>query len=393
VRIDHDALRDCVRLSVRFLPERRLPDKALDLLDEACAEAHLSGDEVVGAQTVAKVVSERTGVPVHTLTTEERRRLQDLETWLAERIIGQDEAVSRLAAAVRLSRAGLHDPDRPRGVFLFAGASGVGKTALAKALADFLFPEGQSLVRLDMSEYTDKFTGSRLLGAPPGYAGHGDEGLLSGPLRRRPYAVVLLDEFEKAHPDVQSMFLSLFDEGVITDSEGRRVEAKEAFFILTTNAGSEQSSQQRVGFGGSSANLDREAVLDRVRPFFRPELLNRIDEVVPFRPLAPADLVAIARLELSRLARRSAAEGVELTWDDEVASLLARHKPDPKFGARPVLRALDTLVAAPLGRIVVEGDSPAQHAWHVAVRDGEVVFEEGSQLQQQAGQSEPVPAE
>ena len=253
VSVTRDAIEACVRLAVRFVPERRLPDKALDLLDEACADVSLGTEpHLVDGQRVARIVSERTNVPVHDLTAAERERLDTLEDFLRARVIGQNDAVAELAAAVRLARSGLRHPRRPRGVFLFAGSSGVGKTELARALTDFLFPEGNALVKLDMSEYGDRFTSSRLLGAPPGYQGHGEEGQLTGPLRRRPYAVVLLDEFEKAHPDVQAMFLSLFDEGVVTDAEGRKVHAREAFFILTTNAGSEMSGRSQLGFGATA---------------------------------------------------------------------------------------------------------------------------------------------
>lgn len=375
VEIDPDVLPACVRLAVRFVPDRRLPDKALDLLDEACAEASLSGADRVTPPMVAQVLSERTGIPIRDLTTAERERLSQIEHWLERRVIGQHDAVHQIANTVRLSRAGLRDAKRPRGVFLFAGGSGVGKTELAKALADFLFPEGNAFIRLDMSEYSEKFTGSRLLGAPPGYAGHGEEGQLSGPLRRRPYAVVLLDEFEKAHPDVQTTFLSLFDEGVITDSEGRRVEAREAFFIITTNAGSDLARQSRLGFGGASAAEQREIVVERVKRQFRPELINRIDEIVWFRPLDDIDLEQIVLLNLGRLAERAAIEGVSLSWDQDVIARCARFKADPQFGARPALRAIDELVAEPLGVLMLRDEKRPGRHFH-AVADGEdITFE------------------
>ncbi|MEQ1502136.1 MAG: tetratricopeptide repeat protein [Myxococcota bacterium] len=380
VTVTPDALSACVRLSVRFVPDRRLPDKALDLLDEACADASLGGDGgVVDAARVARVVSERTSIPVHTLTEAERDKLGRIEPFLTSRVVGQDEAVRELGSAVRLARSGLRDPRRPRGVFLFAGASGVGKTELARALADFLFPEGQALVKLDMSEYGDKFTGSRLLGAPPGYQGHGEEGQLTGPLRRRPYAVVLLDEFEKAHGDVQAMFLSLFDEGVVTDAEGRKVHAKEAFFVLTTNAGSAAIGRGRLGFGGDSAEARREAVMERARQHFRPELLNRLDGVVVFRDLDEPDLTKIVDLNLERLKVRAADSGVTLTWDPAVAATCAAKNREPGMGARPALRAIDELVAAPLGRQILEpgaGGFERRRAVHAVVREGAVVLED-----------------
>ncbi len=384
VSVTPEAVAACVRLSVRFVPDRRLPDKALDLLDEACADVSLEArDKVVDAQRVARIVSERTNIPVHDLTSAERERLDRIETFLSSRVIGQREAVSQLAASVRLARSGLRHPRRPRGVFLFAGSSGVGKTELARALADFLFPEGNALVKLDMSEYGDRFTGSRLLGAPPGYQGHGEEGQLTGPLRRRPYAVVLLDEFEKAHADVQAMFLSLFDEGVVTDAEGRKVHAREAFFILTTNAGSEVASRARLGFGGDTAASRRDAVLTRARERFRPELLNRIDGVVVFHDIEHEALVDIVQLHLGHLKERAVESGITLTWAPEVAELCARQGgasaggPGGRMGARPALRAIEELVAEPLGRMMLQtGSSTRRLTVHAVLRDGVVVFEE-----------------
>ena len=376
VSIAPEALGACVRLAVRFVPDRRLPDKALDLLDEACADASLEGAaRPVDGRRVARIVSERTGIPVHDLTAAERERLDRMEAFLRTRVVGQEEALTELASAVRLARSGLRDPNRPRGVFLFAGASGVGKTELARSLADFLFPEGNALVKLDMSEYGDRFTGSRLLGAPPGYQGHGEEGQLTGPLRRRPYAVVLLDEFEKAHADVQAMFLSLFDEGVVTDAEGRKVHAREAFFILTTNAGSEFASRGRLGFGGDSAQSRREAVLDKAKERFRPELMNRIDSVVVFRQLEGDDLTHIVDLHLGKLKQRAAESGVTLTWSPDVAAFCAQH-PTDRAGARPALRAIEQLVAEPLGSELLRAPAQRRRALHAVVRDDAIEFDE-----------------
>jgi ATP-dependent Clp protease ATP-binding subunit ClpC len=376
VEVDDAALRACVQLAVRFVPDRHLPDKALDLLDEACAEASLEGHPVVTSTLVAKVLSDRTGIPVGQLTEEERDRLRCIEESLGAVVKGQDPAIARLARSVRLCRSGLRDPDKPRGVFLFAGPSGVGKTELARRLADYLFPEGNAFIRLDMSEYAEKFTMSRLIGAPPGYAGHGEPGQLTGQLRRRPYAVVLLDEFEKAHPEVQTLFLSLFDEGHVTDAEGRQVDAREALFILTSNAGTEVATRGRVGFGGRPDGLDTGLLLDGVKDRFRPELLNRIDEVVPFRPLEGPHLEAVVVLHLERLAERARGEGVHLTWDPEVVVACATRRADPAYGARPALRAIDTLVGEPLGERLLEG-APGRTRHLHATLDGErVTFEE-----------------
>ncbi|NCG19779.1 MAG: tetratricopeptide repeat protein [Rhodobacterales bacterium] len=389
VRVEPSALRACVRMSTRFVPERRLPDKALDLLDEACAEASLSSYEVVTTRTVAQVVSDKTGVPVHHLASEERVRLTNIEQTLGVRVKGQAHAIKALAGAVQLARSGLRNPNRPRGVFLFNGSSGVGKTELAKALADFLFPEGEALIKLDMSEYSDRFMGSRLLGAPPGYTGHGEEGQLSGPLRRRPYSVVLLDEFEKAHTDVQAMFLSLFDEGIVTDSEGRKVHARETFFILTSNAGSERSGKGRMGFGGHTADAVRQEVMGAVRRVFRPELLNRIDEVIIFEPLVSDQLEEIAALNLANLATRALEAGIEFTWEPEVEALCSQANTEDNFGARPTLRAIDSLVAEPLGKLLLKGGS-AGKAVHAGVKMGVVVFEEIAGRQVQGAQVEQV---
>jgi ATP-dependent Clp protease ATP-binding subunit ClpC len=379
VTVEERALDACVRLSVRFVPDRRLPDKALDLLDEACADASLSvGPEAtppsVDARRVAQVVAERTRIPVDQLTEGERDRLSRMEQVLSARVVGQTGAVAELAAAVRLARSGLRNPRRPRGVFLFAGSSGVGKTELARALADFLFPEGNALVKLDMSEYAERFTGTRLLGAPPGYQGHGEEGQLTGPLRRRPYAVVLLDEFEKAHEDVQAMFLSLFDEGTVTDAVGRMVHAREAFFVLTSNVGAERGGRGRLGFGADERTARRAMVLDRARDRFRPELLNRVDGLVVFEDLGGDDLAAIARLHLERLAERAADSGVRMTWAPEVVDHVLR--PEAGLGARPTLRAIDERVAEPMARRVLAlADGVHRHV-HARIEDGELVFDE-----------------
>lgn len=273
-------------------------------------------------------------------------------------------------------------------MFLFAGTSGVGKTELARALADYLFPEGGALIKLDMSEYGERFTGSRLLGAPPGYAGHGDEGQLTGPLRNRPYAVVLLDEFEKAHSDVAATFLSLFDEGVMTDSEGRTIHAREAYFILTTNIGGQRSDHTRVGFGGDHIQARKAAVREAVKDRFRPELLNRMDDIVVFDPLQTKTLTAIAELQLEKLAARAAKMGVTLSWGPRLTQFLVTWRAEREWGARPVLRAVDALVSEPLGVLLLErcGDEPT--AVRARLDDNRVVLEEQTPAR---GQNSPPP--
>jgi ATP-dependent Clp protease ATP-binding subunit ClpC len=386
VRIDPTTAAACVRLAVRYLPERRLPDKALDRLDDACADASLDGVDLVTPAIVARVVAERTGVPAAELTTSDRRRVLAIEVALGKRVVGQPEAVKRLATAVRTARADLRARERPRGVFLFSGPSGVGKTELARALADALFPEGDALTRVDMAEFGERFTTTRLLGAPPGYAGHGEEGQLTGALRRRPYAVVLLDEFDKAHPDVQSTFMTLFDEGSVTDSDGRRVSAREAWFVLTTNAGSEAGvARGRMGFGGDTAEGRRELALDRVRKTFRPELLQRIDETVVFDALGDDALQAVVVHHLGRLRERAAEQGLALSWDPAVPAFCARIGAEPSGGARGALRALEAQVAAPLADRLLAGGARALRA---SVRDERVALDPVVRGQREA--QEPV---
>ncbi len=389
VKVKEDALAACVQMAVRFFPDRRLPDKALDMLDEACAEASLSNEAFVDADVVARVISERTGVPVQRLTDSDRARMATMEAFLEDRIVGQHESVVRLSEAVRLARSGLRAPERPRGVFLFRGASGVGKTELAKAMADFLFPEGDALIRLDMSEYADRFTASRLLGAPPGYSGHGEEGQLTGPLRKKPYSVVLLDEFEKAHPDVQAVFMQLLDEGTITDADGRQVNAREAYFILTTNAGTDAKAASRMGFerGGLDA---RAAALEAVKPFFRPELLDRIDEVIAFHDLDQPTLESIATLHLGHLRARAADHNLALRWNDDLLQHLVNKRRSGERGARQVIRAVDTEVGEPLGRLLITRTSDRLRNVVVKIVDGSVEVDVDTPSNRAKPEAEPV---
>ena len=360
VTIRPEALEAAVRLSVRFMPDRRLPDKALDLLDEACTrvtirtmspddETDLSAD--VRVENIAAVLSEWTGIPANELDTDEKRRLADLKTTLLGRVIGQDEAVDLVTAAIKTARAGLGDPHRPIGAFLFLGPSGVGKTELARALANFLFGSDDNMLRLDMSEFHDAHTVARLIGSPPGYRDAQRGGQLTESLRRRPYSVVLLDEVEKAAPEVFDIFLQVFDEGRLSDAHGGKVDARHAVFIMTSNIGTEEGARPSLGFMGGERAPDYTAHLNR---FFRPEFLNRLDEVVTFRSLSTDTLSQILDLQLGDLYKRLSEQKLSLRLTDEARALILEKGYDPINGARPLRRAIERLLTRPLSAQIVE---------------------------------------
>jgi len=384
VVIHADAIEAAVRLSVRYLSERRLPDKALDLLDEACARERIgsvSPDEIAASMTIethvagvhlhhiTSVLSEWTGIPVSQLDQDERRRLAEIEPALLRRVIGQDDAVATVAAAIKTARAGLSDPDRPIGVFLFLGPSGVGKTELARALAHFLFGSEDALLRLDMSEFHDAHTVARLIGAPPGYRDANRGGQLTDGLRRRPYSVVLLDEVEKAAPEVFDIFLQVFDEGRLSDAHGGRVDARHAVFIMTSNIGTEEGARTSFGFGTSLRDPDYDGHLAR---FFRPEFMNRIDEVVIFRALSHLALEKILDLQLSELVGRLVSQRLKLELLPEARTLILRRGYDPVNGARPLRRAIERLLTRPLSARIVEDMFPSGSTIRVGV-EGEVL--------------------
>ena len=359
VTIRPEALETAVRLAVRYLPDRRLPDKAIDLLDEACARVVVrsgvadeddDAPKEVRVENVTEVLSEWTGIPLTQLTTDERRRLSEAEAVLRQRVIGQDDAVEAVGSAIRTARAGLGDPNRPIGVFLFLGPSGVGKTELARALADFLFGSDEAMLRLDMSEFHDSHTVARLIGAPPGYKDAERGGQLTDGLRRRPYSVVLLDEVEKAAPEVFDLFLQVFDDGRLSDARGGHVDARNAVFIMTSNIGTEEGGKQ-IGFMAKDREPDYSAYLNR---FFRPEFLNRLDEVVVFRSLTTEAMAAILDLQLAGLRERLEAQHLQLSLTEAARALILQRGYDPVNGARPLKRAVERLITRPLGARIVE---------------------------------------
>lgn len=410
-----EALDAAVTLSVRYLPDRRLPDKAIDLMDEAAAQARLQAlalppelqalagrvqaaalarDEAIAAQDyegaaryrdaetdfrreleggrrqwqahqptpvvtpqdVARTLSQWTGIPLSALTQPEREKLLGLEAALARRVAGQQEAVAAVARAVRRGRAGLKEPDRPVGAFLFLGPTGVGKTELCKALAQTLFGTEEALLRFDMTEFAEKHTMSRLTGSPPGYVGHEEGGQLTEAVRRHPYSVLLFDELEKAHPDVWSLLLQIMEDGVLTDAHGRRADFRNTILVMTSNVGGERlAAGTPLGFaGGAGTGQGQEAALQReLRQVFRPEFLNRLDETVLFHPLGDRELEAIAGKLLASFGQRLAGSGVTFAPDQEAVSLLARQGKDARYGARPLRRLIRRQVENPAAEMLL----------------------------------------
>jgi ATP-dependent Clp protease ATP-binding subunit ClpC len=459
VRYTDEALVAAAELSDRYISDRFLPDKAIDLIDQAGARVRLrtatpardrreaeqrlerlqrekdeavamedyaraaelrdqiaqlserpEGDagEVggkpdkvipeVGTADIAEVVSRSTGIPVTQLTQEERERLLQLEEHLHQRVIGQDDAVAAVAEAVRRSRAGLADPDRPIGSFLFLGPTGVGKTELARALAEALFGSEGRMVRIDMSEFQERHTVSRLVGAPPGYVGYEEAGQLTEAVRRTPYAVLLLDEIEKAHPDVFNILLQVLDDGRLTDGQGRTVDFKNTVVIMTSNLGSDVIGRRRLGFsdGGTETSATDDAelrsrVMSRLRESFRPEFLNRIDEIIVFRHLDETQLRQITSLLLEETTRRLHAQDISVDFSTEAIDWLAQRGFQPEFGARPLRRTIQREVDNRLSSMLLDGRLlPGQHVT-VAREDDALTFQvtdrDPAQVPAQAQQS------
>ncbi|WP_261719843.1 ATP-dependent Clp protease ATP-binding subunit [Streptomyces sp. FZ201] len=439
VRYSDEALVAAVELSDRYLTDRRLPDKAIDLIDQAGARVRLrsrtkgtdvramereverlsrdkdqavadesyeqatqlrdrivelkqriadaeggdaadEGNLEVTAEAIAEVVSRLTGIPVASLTEEEKDRLLHLEEHLHERVVGQDEAVRVVSEAVLRSRAGLASPDRPIGSFLFLGPTGVGKTELARALAEALFGSEERMVRLDMSEYQERHTVSRLVGAPPGYVGHEEAGQLTEVVRRHPYSLLLLDEVEKAHPDVFNVLLQVLDDGRLTDSQGRTVDFTNAVIVMTSNLGSDAITRGAggIGFGGGDAEADEEARRERIlrplREHFRPEFLNRIDEIVVFKQLDAEQLRRITNLLLDHTRRMAQAQEVSVEFTDRAVDWLSERGYQPEYGARPLRRTIQREVDNRLSRLLLDGHVTKGGRVTVDVEDGRLAF-------------------
>jgi ATP-dependent Clp protease ATP-binding subunit ClpC len=421
VQITDDAVDAAVELSGRYITGRCLPDKAIDVIDESGARIHLKSmtrppdlkeideeveqlnrekeeavagqdfekaaalrdkaeklrekkqaitlqwreksrqtDGVVDEEVIAEVVSKMTGIPLTRLTTEDSMRLMRMEDDLHKHVISQDEAIKSISKAVRRSRSGLKDPKRPTGCFIFAGPTGVGKTLLAKVLAEFMFGDEDAVVQIDMSEYMEKHNISRLVGAPPGYVGYEEGGQLTEKIRRRPYAVVLLDEIEKAHPDVFNMLLQVMEEGRLTDSFGRNVDFRNTILIMTTNAGAE-AIKNEAAFGFQKPDKDasyesmKERVQEQIEKVFRPEFLNRVDDIIVFRHLTSDDLNEVIELELSKVRERLSERGLKLVLTDEAKKHLIKKGSNLDFGARPLRRAIENHVEDPLSEELLKG--------------------------------------
>ena len=440
LKISDDALEAAVTLSVRYIADRYLPDKAIDLVDEAASrlrirthtsppdlkeledkigelakekEEAISAQEFeraadlrdneqklkaefeekkaewertqdqsdlnVSASDIADVVTQWTGIPVNKLLEEESDKLLKLDSLLKSRVIGQDAAVEAVSRAIRRGRMGLKDPRRPVGSFIFMGPTGIGKTELAKALAEVMFGSSNAMIRLDMSEYMEKHSVSKLIGSPPGYVGFEEGGQLTERIRRKPYSVVLFDEIEKAHPDVFNILLQVLEDGILTDSQGRHVDFRNTVIILTSNVGAgELRATASLGFAAESAKNDREAqqgrMMNALKGTFRPEFLNRIDDIIIFNSLEQADIEKIATLMLSDVGKRIEDLNIQITFHPSVAELLAKEGFDPTYGARPLRRAVVRMVEDAFSTEMLEGKIQAGDRVEASAEDGKIVF-------------------
>lgn len=448
VKITDEAIESAVKLSTRYIGDRYLPDKAIDLIDEAASRVRLrsytapsdlkeledkkksveaeklsavnaqeferaaalrdeerkldkeikdkkenwhdmagkSHDEVTPAD-IADIVSSWTGVPVTQLSTEESDRLLHMEDELHRRIVGQDEAVEAVSRAIRRGRVGLKDPKKPIGSFIFLGPTGVGKTELCKALASAMFGDENAMIRLDMSEYMEKHTVSRLIGSPPGYVGYDEGGQLTEKVRRKPYSVVLFDEIEKAHPDVFNMLLQILDDGVLTDGQGRRVDFKNCIIIMTSNVGAKLISQKQKAFGFAAGAKEleqnekeiKDAVMGELRNTFRPEFLNRVDDIIVFQRLTKENIKEIASRLLAVLQKRVEDMGIEVTFSDEAVSKIADAGFDDVYGARPLKRAIQSRIEDALSEEMLKGNVKKGGKYICNVKDDKFVFDKAEE--------------
>ena len=330
--------------------------------------------QVVGTDEIAEVVSSWTGIPVSRMMETEKAKLLVLEDRIHLRLIGQHEAVDAVSNAVRRSRSGLQDPNRPIGSFLFLGPTGVGKTELCKALAEVMFDDENAMVRIDMSEFMEKHAVSRLIGAPPGYVGYDEGGMLTEAVRRRPYSVVLFDEMEKAHRDVFNILLQVLDDGRLSDNQGHTVDFTNTIIVMTSNIGS-QVIQEIAREDGTMEEI-QEAVSDLLRRQFLPEFLNRIDDTIIFQPLQKKEIVKITRLQLDKLANQLAKQGMTLTVSESAAAEIAERGYDPVFGARPLKRAIQQQIQNPLAIQLLQRKTDDKFSIHVDFKEGEFVFEQ-----------------
>ena len=441
VHITDDALAAAVSLSDRYISDRFLPDKAIDLMDEAASRVRIKSfiappdmkaqeDELaavtnekkeaiahqnfekaaafrdqereikaeiarrreawestqrtanleVTEEDIAQIVSSWTGIPVKRMTQSEGERLLKLEALLHERVIGQDEAIGAVARALRRARAGLQSPKRPIGSFIFLGPTGVGKTELCRALGEAMFGDESAVVRIDMSEYMEKHSVSRLVGSPPGYVGYEEGGQLTEAVRRKPYSVVLLDEVEKAHPDVFSMLLQILDDGRLTDNSGRVVNFKNTIIVMTSNAGAAMIGNTRaMGFGSTIDTLRsyetmKEQVMKQVKDIFKPEFINRVDELIVFHALTEDEIKQIAELMLKDVGKRLKENGMTLTYNEDVVALLSKEGYDPAFGARPLRRVIQRTVEDALSEEIIAGKLALGDDIQLSVKDGKIEF-------------------
>ena len=387
VRLPPQTLQAAVELSVRYLPGRCLPDKAIDLVDEACAAARILAEKeqrtqpVLTPEDIARVVAAASGVPAQRVGEQERERLDKLESRLNAEIVGQQRAVAAVAGAIRRSRTGLGEPGRPIGAMLFLGPTGVGKTALARALAVSWFGSEKALLKFDMSEYQEQHTAARLLGAPPGYLGHDEGGQLTEAVRRRPYSVVLFDEIEKAHPDIQNILLQILEDGQLTDAMGRKADFRNTIVLLTSNLGARFLAGQNAPLGfaaGAEAVFEKQSAqaVEEAKKWFRPELLGRLDEVIVFRPLAEENLCAIAEKMLCQLEQRAARSGYRLRHTPQVGAALAA-RAQSAYGARELRRQVDRAVEQALANRIAAGTACIGQHWTAdCAADGSIVLRE-----------------